>query len=41
MAKEEPWHRRHAIQLAAQLPDNQEDALIVLRFERALRLNRS
>lgn len=29
--KEKPWHRRHAIQLAAQLPDKKEDALLVLR----------
>jgi hypothetical protein len=28
---EQPWHRRHAVQLAAQLPENGEDALIVLR----------
>lgn len=30
MAEEKPWHRRHAIQLAAQLPEEQEDALLVL-----------
>lgn len=30
------WHRRHAIQLAAQLPENPEDALLVLDLVRAL-----
>jgi hypothetical protein len=30
--KEQPWHKRHAMILAGQLPDNQEDALIVLRL---------
>jgi hypothetical protein len=28
--KEEPWHRRHAIILAGQLPEGKEDALLVL-----------
>lgn len=28
--KEEPWHRRHAIQLAGQLPERKEDALLIL-----------
>ncbi|MEH2534410.1 hypothetical protein V1277_006294 [Bradyrhizobium sp. AZCC 1588] len=32
MAKEENWHRRHAIMLAGQLPDDKEDALTVLRL---------
>jgi len=30
--KEENWHRRHAIMLAGQLPDDKEDALMVLRL---------
>jgi hypothetical protein len=29
--KEESWHRRHALQLAAQLPERYEDAMAVLR----------
>lgn len=29
---DEKWHRRHAIQLAAQLPEHPEDALAVLRY---------
>lgn len=28
----ENWHKRHAIQLAAQLPERPEDALIVLEL---------
>jgi hypothetical protein len=36
MAKEQPWHRRHAIQLAAQLPEGKEDALAVLDAARRL-----
>jgi hypothetical protein len=32
MAKEESWHRRQAIVLASQLPENIEDARIVLRL---------
>jgi hypothetical protein len=31
MVQEEVWHRRHAIHIAAQLPEKPEDALIVLR----------
>ena len=31
MAKEKGWHRRQAIVLASQLPDHQEDALLVLQ----------
>jgi hypothetical protein len=31
-AKEEAWHRRHAILVAAQLPEGIDDALIVLRL---------
>jgi hypothetical protein len=27
-----PWYRRHAIQIAAALPETTEDALIVLRL---------
>ena len=29
--KELPWHRRHALQLASQLPENYEDAMAVVR----------
>jgi hypothetical protein len=32
----EAWHRRHAIQIAAALPDSTEDALIVLDMAREL-----
>jgi hypothetical protein len=28
------WHRRHAIMLASQLPDNSEDGLIILQLAR-------
>jgi hypothetical protein len=27
----EPWHKRHALQLASQLPENHADALLVLQ----------
>jgi hypothetical protein len=27
-----PWHRRHAVQIACQLPDTIPDALIILRL---------
>ena len=30
--KENSSHRRHAIQLASQLPDGTEDAMIILRL---------
>lgn len=30
------WHRRHAITLASQLPENQADALLVLDAMREL-----
>jgi hypothetical protein len=30
--KAENWHRRHAVMLAGQLPDNPEDGLIILRL---------
>jgi hypothetical protein len=30
------WHRRHAITIASQLPDNPEDALLVLEEARLL-----
>ncbi|OSJ16831.1 hypothetical protein BST63_10605 [Bradyrhizobium canariense] len=30
--KPENWHRRHALQLACQLPEDSADALIVLRM---------
>ncbi len=29
--KEQSWHRRHAIQLGAQLPEGKEDALMVIQ----------
>jgi hypothetical protein len=32
MTTEEAWHRRHALQLAAQLPEKPSDALIILRL---------
>lgn len=32
----EAWHRRQAIQIAAALPENREDALIVLGLAREL-----
>jgi hypothetical protein len=32
----EAWHRRHAIQIAAALPETREDALIVLEMARVL-----
>lgn len=32
----EVWHRRHAIQIAAALPETREDALIVLDLAREL-----
>jgi hypothetical protein len=30
--KEQNWHRRHAVMLASQLPEETEDALAVLRL---------
>ncbi|WP_420971531.1 hypothetical protein [Bradyrhizobium sp. B120] len=30
--KIQPWHRRQAINVAAALPENDEDALIVLKL---------
>lgn len=32
----EAWHRRHAIQVAAALPETREDALLVLELSRDL-----
>jgi hypothetical protein len=32
----EAWHRRHAIQIAAALPETVEDALMVLELARQL-----
>jgi hypothetical protein len=32
----EAWHRRHAIQIAAALPETPEDALMVLELAREL-----
>jgi len=34
--KIEPWHRRHALQIACQLPENQGDALAVLEAAQVL-----
>lgn len=36
MVVEEAWHRRHAIQIAAALPETHEDALIVLALAQEL-----
>ena len=36
MNSAEAWHRRHAIQIAAALPETGEDALIVLELAREL-----
>lgn len=36
VGKGEAWHRRHALHLAAQLPENPEDALMVLDCAREL-----
>lgn len=33
---ESDWRRRHAIQIAAQLPESIDDALIVLEFTREI-----
>jgi len=30
------WHRRHALQIAMQLPETQQDALLVLEAAKAL-----
>lgn len=32
----EAWHRRHAIQVAAALPETRDDALLVLELTRQL-----
>jgi hypothetical protein len=32
MGMEKGWHRRHAIQIAASLPEDDEDARIVLKL---------
>jgi len=29
---EKGWHRRHAIQIAAQLPEDPKDAMVVLQL---------
>jgi hypothetical protein len=34
--KIEAWHRRHAIQVAASLPETTEDALLVLELAKQL-----
>lgn len=36
MAKEEPWRRRHAIHIVSELPNRDQDALIVLRLAKQL-----
>ena len=36
MVEAQSWHRRHALQLVAQLPEKAEDALIVLALCREL-----
>lgn len=36
MTRAEAWHRRHAIQPAAQLPKGKEDALLVLKAAKQL-----
>lgn len=36
MAKNKGWQKRHAIQIASQLPENVEDALAVLNYARFL-----
>ena len=36
MSKIEAWHRRHAIQVAASLPETTEDALLVLELAKQL-----
>jgi hypothetical protein len=35
-SEREAWQRRHAVQIAAQLPDNPEDAIRVLEYAREL-----
>ena len=30
ISRSEAWHKRHALQLAAQLPDNKADAIAIL-----------
>lgn len=35
-AKSEMWRKRHAIQIAAQLPQAQDDALAILAYARSL-----
>lgn len=37
--KNTAWRRRLAVQIAAQLPEDREDALAVLRYSRELILN--
>jgi hypothetical protein len=32
MTNDTVWQKRHALQIAAQLPDNPDDALLVLRY---------
>jgi hypothetical protein len=39
MMESPTWHRRSAVQIAAQLPDNREDALRVLELTRELAEN--
>ncbi len=36
MKEDHNWRRRHAIQIVAQLPENTEDALVVLELAKQL-----
>lgn len=36
MSGKSTWQKRHAIQIVAQLPENQKDALLVLEYARQL-----
>jgi hypothetical protein len=36
MSNVENWHRRHALTLASQLPDNANDALLVIEATREI-----
>jgi hypothetical protein len=31
-----PWQKRHALQIASQLPENLEDALLIPRYAREI-----
>lgn len=32
----EPWHRRHALNIAGQLPENYDDAVAILEYARVV-----